>query len=337
MSNQTGIEWTDATWNPTRGCRRVSPGCEHCYAEVIAARFSGPGLAYEGLARRRSNGEAQWTGETRFVESHLHDPITWKAPRRIFVNSMSDLFYEGFSDEEIAEVYAVMALAPRHTFQVLTKRPARARDLLRSAEFLHLVQVFVDHTAMELTDPNVRRRGDLRATAPDVEIDFADDGCKGDAWPLPNVWLGVSTENQATADERIPVLLDTPAVVRFISAEPLLAPIDLSLYVDLDGHGFRRLDWVIVGAESGPKAREFRIAWAEDIVATCDLSGVKCFVKQLGAEPITGDLTHWRCGYSALPGGEGYRLKLTSKGGDMAQWPERLRVREFPLEVTHGR
>ena len=124
MGAKTGIEWTDATWNPIRGCSRVSEGCRNCYAETIAARFSGPGLAYEGLAVMQ-NGHPHWTGKIEFVDEHLLDPLSWRRPRRIFVNSMSDLFHENVTDEMRDKIFAVMALCPQHIFQVLTKRPAR--------------------------------------------------------------------------------------------------------------------------------------------------------------------------------------------------------------------
>jgi protein gp37 len=170
------IEWTDATWNPVRGCTKVSPGCKNCYAETFAERWRGvPGHAYEqGF-------------DLRLVPEKLDEPLRWKKPRRIFVNSMSDLFQEGVPDDLHRDVFAVMALAPQHTFQVLTKRADRMRDYCRSAI-------------------RVRPAGDRASVA----------------WPLPNVWLGVSVENQHFADERIPLLLQTPAAVRFISAEPLL-------------------------------------------------------------------------------------------------------------------
>ncbi|BBZ65791.1 hypothetical protein MINS_12200 [Mycolicibacterium insubricum] len=181
MSDKTAIEWTDATWNPVTGCTKVSPGCDHCYAETIAERFRG--------------GPAYPNGFDITLRPHkLDQPLRWKRPRRIFVNSMSDLFHDSVPDEYIAQVFAVMALAPRHTFQLLTKRHARMRSL-------------VGRGLLDLVDQT---------------------GAKVELWPLPNVWLGVSTENQQWADIRIPALLDTPAAVRWISAEPLLGPIDLT-------------------------------------------------------------------------------------------------------------
>ncbi len=296
----SNIEWTDKTWNVLRGCSRVSAGCEHCYAEAVAARFSGPGLAYEGLARRRSNGQPQWTGVVQFVESKLLEPLKWQRPARVFVNSMSDLFHENVSDETIARIWQVMAEAERHTFQILTKRPER---MLRWFN------------------------------------EYLPDACSGEQpapiWPLPNVHLGVSIEDQRAAHERIPILLQTPAAVRFLSVEPLLSAVDLWFCLQDDAYVDRRgaplIDWVICGGESGIGARPCDVAWITSIVADCELAGVPCFVKQMGAAPIVGNLTHWRCGADLLPDSSGYALKLRSKkGGDPSEWPEELRVREFP-------
>lgn len=200
----TEISWTDRTWNPIRGCSRVSEGCRFCYAEGVAYRFSGPGQPYEGLARK-VNGRAAWTGKVRLVESALTEPLSWRKPARIFVNSMSDLFHEHVSDEFIAAVFGVMAAAPQHTFQVLTKRAERMREVV-SALSVELVR----ECTLKLTGRMIR--GDWML-------------------PLPNVWLGVSCEDQQRADERIPLLLQTPAVVRFVSCEPLLGPIDLSRWM----------------------------------------------------------------------------------------------------------
>lgn len=262
MGNKTGIEWTDATWNPVRGCSRVSPGCKHCYAERVAARFCGPGQPYEGLAFRKvtvdgygeDHMEPRWTGEVRLIPEHLADPLRWKRPRRIFVNSMSDLFHEKLSNEEIAAVFGVMAAAPQHTFQVLTKRPEGMREFFRWMEGWGYSDYRLDGYLAD-----------------------------GGAWPLPNVWLGVSVENQHYADERIPILLDTPAAIRFVSAEPLLGPVDL-LYSAWNGAESLRemagIDWVIVGAESGPGARPMQEDWARSIRDQCAAAGVAFFLKQ---------------------------------------------------------
>lgn len=285
MGAETKIQWTDATWNPIRGCSRVSEGCRNCYAEKTAARFSGKGQPYEGLTK---NGK--WTGKIRFVDEHLDDPLKWKEPRRIFVNSMSDLFHEQLTDQDIQSVFNVMRKAHWHTFQVLTKRPAR---MLNFTSTLYTYE------------------------------------------PLPNVWLGVSVEDQATADERIPLLLMSSAAVRFISAEPLLGHVDLEkiyrakrVYINSLG-GDLRLNWVIAGGESGIGARMLDVQWIRDIVAGCKKNGVPVFVKQLGAHP-------WESGPGLLddddPGAIDVcpiRLK-DKKGGDWSEWPDDLKVREFP-------
>lgn len=261
MGQSTGIAWTDATWNCLRGCSRVSEGCRHCYAEVVAARFSGPGQPYEGLARK-VGGEARWTGEVRFIEKHLTDPLRWRQPRRIFVNSMSDLLHDGVPYEWLDRIFAVMALAQRHTFQVLTKRPERMLEYLtgHAAGGRH-----VWPAAQAIPMP----RGQDKP---------------GPGWPLPNVHLGVSVEDQAAADERIPLLLRTPAAVRWVSAEPLLGPLDLTPWLPVQTIGGvemeRWLDWVVVGGESGPGHRPMDPAWLASIVAQCRAAQVPVFVKQ---------------------------------------------------------
>lgn len=249
MGDKTGIEWTDATWNAVTGCTKVSAGCDRCYAETLAERFRGtPGHYYE-------NGF-----DVQLRPDKLTLPLRWTKPRRVFVNSMSDLFHEQIPDLYIAKVFAVMAHAERHTFQVLTKRHARMRSLLSSEAFRELVFKSVDFEV------------------PDV---------MGDAWPLPNVWLGVSTEDQKWADIRIRVLLGTPAAVRFVSAEPLLGPIDLTKAIEPNfaQSGWKdlsRLDWVIVGGESGRGARPMHPDWARSLRDQCTDAGVPFLFKQWG-------------------------------------------------------
>jgi len=311
VSDHTAIEWSDATWNPTRGCTKVSAGCKNCYAEAFAERFRGvKGHAYEqGF-------------DMRLVPEALNLPLRWKKPRRVFVNSMSDLFHEDVPDGFVADVFNVMKAAPRHTFQVLTKRSARMSDFVR------------------------------RWT--------------GATLPLPSVWLGVSCEDQAAADERIPHLLATPAAVRFVSCEPLLAPVDLTriyghvniggsadLCVDalagryaaawsgretrtdrpLSDLGAGRIDWVIVGGESGPKARPCRIEWIRSILAQCKAAGTAAFCKQLGSCPRSAsDVFGER---QEDVGGAWEHHVRDRKGGDPAEWPEDLRVREMPARSTN--
>lgn len=351
MSDDTGIAWTDATWNPVRGCSRVSEGCRNCYAERVASRFNGPGAPYEGLAK-----DGRWTGVVKVVDRVLDQPLRWQRPRRIFVNSMSDLFHEKLSNEEIAAVFGVMAAAPRHTFQVLTKRPERMRawmEVQRSR-----------WRSSGGTGPNVGAMLAFGATR--SLISFEECAALGDlAWPLPNVWLGVSVENQATADERIPILLGTPAAVRFVSYEPALGPVDFSRFMwpvheqwpspyrspneaRAAGATVTRhrqalvsahstfLDWIIGGGESGPGARPFDVAWARSTIKQCRAAGVACFVKQLGSRPfaIEGSTAakSW-VDFSGPIDDCGGIHPRDRKGGDPAEWPEDLRVREFPKVV----
>lgn len=266
MADKTGIEWTDATWNPIRGCSRVSEGCRNCYAETVAGRFSGPGLPYEGLIAKGG----QWNGNITLVPGLLDQPLRWRRPRRIFVNSMSDLFHENVPDDFIDKVFAVMALAPQHTFQVLTKRPDRMLEYLTKR-----------------TDPT----GVLPVRFASAEFS-SKAGYSTYPWrfPLPNVWLGVSAEDQKTADERIPLLLQTPAAVRWISAEPMLGPINLEMYFeqwpDHNGvrvvQGYPGLDWVVVGGESGSEARPMHPDWASSLRDQCKDADVPFLFKQWG-------------------------------------------------------
>lgn len=277
-SPKSKIEWTDATWNPIRGCSRISEGCRHCYAEGIAARFSGPGLPYEGLAKR-VNGEARWTGKLQLVIDNLHEPLHWRRPRRVFVNSMSDLFHENVPFAWVDQIFAVMALARQHSFQVLTKRADRMRAYF--------------------SDTRARQAAICRAAKAidgmrfDHESDIG--GCHW--WPIKNIWLGASVEDQAAADARIPDLLATPAAVRFLSCEPLLGPVDITairrtraegFMRPLDGR-FNRIDWVICGGESGSGAvRPMHPDWARSLRDQCAAAGVPFFFKQWG-EWLPGD------------------------------------------------
>lgn len=256
MGEHSTIEWTDATWNPVRGCSRVSPGCTRCYAERIAARFSGPGQPFEGLARRTADGP-RWTGDVRLVPERLADPMHWRKPRRIFVNSMSDLFHDGLSDAAIAEVLGVMLKAYWHSFQVLTKRPGRARAWFATAR------------NVAATYESARKHD-----WPPWAYDGVNQGREGPGWPWRNIWLGASVENQDAAVARIPDLLATPAAVRFLSVEPLLEPVDLSPWI------FGGVDWVIVGAESGPGARPMKQDWVRSLRDQCSAAGVAFFYKQ---------------------------------------------------------
>ena len=442
MAGKSNIEWCTDTWNPIRGCSRVSAGCQRCYAERQAIRQIGG--AYAGLIKRTSHGPA-WTGEIRTVPDLLDQPLRWAKPRRVFVNSMSDLFHESVPFEFIAAVFSIMAVTTRHTYQVLTKRPERMRSFFdwvldgRSANSFD-----ADERIMKHWPPAIP----WKASGKNAGAGY--DNC-GPAFPFENVWLGVSVEDQATADERIPLLLQTPAAVRFVSYEPALGPVDFSRWMrghdadrgtclsggplgrasdrsgrnDLEARGsqsgplegriahdpvrttpsrerdgiglpagarddgrqaascasaptcvstlqganpcrtddqsYQRqalgqssgeprnshelgaeaarhkgaraasgtelpaLSWVIVGGESGPKARPCDIGWIRSTVEQCEAASVPVFVKQLGPR-VTGQIQH--------PDNEGRGViaaRLADrKGGDMAEWPEALRVREFP-------
>ena len=219
MSDKSAIEWTDATWNPVTGCTKVSPGCAHCYAETLTLRFKRGGPFLPGKST------------IRLHQERLDIPGSWRAPRRIFVNSMSDLFHEEVPFSFIQEVFRKMETYDHHVYQVLTKRPERMLEFLKW------------------------------------------DG-RQQNWP-DNIWAGTSVENQYWADRRIPVLLKVPARIRFLSVEPLLRSVDLTTL--LGG-----LQWVIVGGESGHKARPLKVEWARRIKDACINAGVPFFFKQWG-------------------------------------------------------
>lgn len=295
MGVKTGISWTDSTWNALRGCTRVSEGCRNCYAESVAYRFSGEGLPYEGLAVLK-NGHPSWTGKVDWIDEHWEDPLRWIKPRRIFVNSMSDLFHERVPDLWIDDMFAVMqhAQSRGHIFQILTKRPERMLEYFSSPNLYERWLTRVDR---------------VRANWQKFPVIPLSDPKK---FSLKNVWLGVSAENQKTADERIPLLVQTPAAVRFVSAEPLLGPIDFQYMrlsaMEMAGHW---IDWMIVGGESGPHARPMLSQWADGIREQCEEYGTKYFHKQNG-EFI--DVGHEEFG--RLPAGP---LKYLRSNG--TEWP----------------
>ena len=311
MADKSGIEWTDATWNPVRGCSRVSQGCVNCYAEKVAARFDKPGLAYHGL----TNNKGRWNGVVRMVPEHLADPLRWQKPRMVFVNSMSDLFHESLTNEQIAAVFGVMAAAPRHTFQVLTKRPARMLEWFQWVAENGGEVSTCTYAAVSAIE-HFKLEGELRPPLWIAE--------KSATWPLPNVWLGVSVENQQTADERIPLLLECPAAVRWVSYEPALGPVDFRDWTtqsisECMSRIVLALDWIVVGGESGQGARPFDVSWADTLIGRCRIDGVPVFVKQLGSSP------------NGLPAGWVLRDR---KGGDMAEWMPRLCVRQWPAKYS---
>lgn len=308
MADGSKIEWTDATWNIVTGCDIVSPGCTNCYAMRLAGtRLKGhPSRA--GLTRE-VNGKHVWTGEIRFNADWLDQPLRWARPRMIFVAAHGDLFHPGVTDAQLDQIFAVMALCPQHTFQVLTKRPERARQYLSGIS---------DQPIPRLSDDIAAHMGSLVGSrgmwADEPSTDIADrlaralDPDNG-GWPLPNVWLGTSVEDQKRADERIPELLATPAAVRWISAEPLLGPVDLNCVefmrdcspdceyarTDPSTNCFecRRcedtgktnelgIDWVVAGGESQAGARPMHPDWARSLRDQCAAAGVPFLFKQWG-------------------------------------------------------
>lgn len=280
MSQHSRIGWTDTSWNVITGCSRVSTGCKMCYAEQLTGSRLSQNPKYAGLTRL-SGGEVKWTGEIRLHESELLKPLSWKKPRMIFVNSMSDTFHEKVPLEFIDKIFAVMALCPQHTFQVLTKRPERMAEYLNADGVQHRV-------ARAMDDIEVRR--EIAALRGDQWVTNA-----GILWPLPGVWLGTSIESPSEV-ERADHLRRCPAAVRFLSLEPLLGDImptqeaAIRLLWGPDEQrpivGQSPIHWVIVGGESGPNHREMDIDWLTNIVDQCKAAGVACWVKQdSGAKP----------------------------------------------------
>lgn len=311
---ETSIQWTEETWNPVRGCTVVDTECANCYAAAVATRFSGPGLAYEGLARRSSRRSLpQWTGDVRFVPEKLAEPLHWRRPRVVFANSMSDLFHDGFSFEQIAAVFGVMASASSSAFQVLTKRPERARD------FFHWIG----------PESGARYRVGMHARL----LLGAEEAHRVDPrhgpWPLPNVGLGVSVGRHESAVVRVPLLLELPAAWRFVSYEPALGPVAFAPWMIELPRKAPRLDWIIVGGEScdeRERARPFDVGWARSVIGEGAAYQVPVFVKQLGARP------YYRTPIAPLaPSDDRLDLNLRDDhGGDWREWPEDLRVRQYP-------
>ena len=254
MATKSKIEWTQSTWNPIRGCTRVSEGCRYCYAERIAARFSQEGFAYEGLAKMTKAGP-RWLNKVRLVPELLDAPLKWKKPQLIFVNSMSDLFHEDVPLEFILDVFDTMVKAKQHQFQVLTKRSRRLVELSNEIQ-----------------------------------------------WPK-NVWMGVSVEDQDYTF-RIDHLRKTDAHIKFLSLEPLIGA--------LPGLNLGRIDWVIVGGESGPRARPIQEEWVTDIRDQCLQTDVPFFFKQWGGrnKKQTGRILEGRT-WDDLP------VSYNGEGGDL--------------------
>jgi len=297
MSENTGIQWCDSTFNIAWGCTKISPGCANCYAETETTRY---GMDVWGPQKERRT----------FGLKHWHEPVRWNKAakakdirRRVFCSSMADVFED--HPTIIGERLRLLKLITETTaldWLLLTKRAAEMRR-------------FIDQV----------RRFDIPSAGGSLSVD---------GWPLPNLWLGVSVENQEAANERIPELIRTPAVVRFLSVEPLLSKIDLRLGVYENEAKERRgttldgIDWVIVGGESGPGARRCEIAWIRSIVEQCKAARVPVFVKQLGSGFPNLHTAAGR-GKHATDGDKTFIIHQR-KGGDPNEWPADLRVREFP-------
>lgn len=350
----TAIEWTDEVWNPVTGCSRVSEGCRYCYIERT------PPFRMQG---RKLGDPVQLHPE------RLDAPLRWKKPRRVFVNSLSDLFHEQVPDEFIVAVFGVMAARPDHTFQILTKRPERMLAWFHwigqrggFGRYIRNIRPDGDRTVPNYFTPVARTQvvnGRTYRAADDPWISvFNAASFHMVAGRLGNVWLGVSIEDQATANERIPLLLQTPAAVRWVSAEPLLGPVDLREVNPFDDFHtdaldtpdpYYRLNWVVAGGESGPQARPCDVAWIRSIVRQCRATGVPCFVKQLGSYVVDrndagfdGDGDDWPMGTDIDDPsndwsyqGASIRVRLHDrKGGDPSEWPKDLAVRQWPKEVV---
>jgi protein gp37 len=323
----SAIEWTDATWNPVVGCKMVSPGCANCYAETMSNRLAGMALADDvklGAKPTRKDHylkvidfeRGRFNGKVQLVPEALADPLGWRKPRRVFVNSMSDLFHEGVPFEYVDKVFAVMALTPHHTYQILTKRPERMAEYLRClpgrAGATHAIWSHLAFAARNI--PSTPGAFSLRAEA-------------AFTWPLPNLWLGTSIEDRERLDERAMKLAECPAAVPFWSLEPLLE--DLG---NIRGYLEQGVRWVIVGGESGHGARPCNVEWVRSIVDQCKAAGTACFVKQLGSDPFTDKVetaNNWPIPLQIDGDFKPIRL-MNKKGGDMAEWPSDLRVREMP-------
>lgn len=361
MAIKSSIEWCSATWNPFAGCSKISQGCKNCYAIRDAHRLSNNTnkkiqKKYAGTVTADGT---NWTGKINLDEEALLLPLRWSKPRKIFVNSMSDLFHENVPDEWIHKVFAVMALCPQHIFQVLTKRPQRMQQYM-SQDGKH------KHPHWGIISDQIYKLSNGLYNAFDIQN------------PFQNVWLGVSIEDQNTADERIPLLLDTPAVVRWLSIEPLLSEVNLPIAycyncnkfvafhnVNSDKdygcihcqcyvtnmvkrlHETASIDWVVVGGESN--GRPCDVSHIRSIVRQCRAAGIRVFVKQLGSQ-IIGDyyerddffrdrmfdgrinLIGWRDESDGQPPLDTkVRFRLAHrKGGDPNEWAEDLRIRQMP-------
>jgi protein gp37 len=339
VSENSNIQWTDATWNPVVGCDKTSPGCLHCYAISDAWRMAhnpNPKISsvYAGLTHKLPNGIIDWTGVVRLVRDRLSIPVQTGKPQRYFVNSMSDLFHETLPFADVDEVVAAMILAKangrQHIFQTLTKRDERLYAYMSSRS--------EDHEL--LFNAADRAFGEETAIAVANSINGTLGEGRNAMWPPSNAWWGVSVENRKHGLPRVDSLRDTPAALRFLSIEPLLE--------DIGEINLRGISWVIVGGESGSQPRALNPEWVMSIIEQCAAAGVPCFVKQLGAR-ITGDDKLFRTIHQWItPDGRRHLAPIVGSlvgvrpsptvdfalcnrhGGEPGEWPESLRVREFP-------
>lgn len=330
------IEWTQETWNPLIGCSKVSPGCKNCYAIQTAwIRLHNPKMAerYAGVVEKTAAGNLNWTGKVNVANEAIDKPLRRKQPTMYFVNSMSDLFHEAVPFEVIDKIFAVMGRCQHHTFQVLTKRPVRMLEYYKSDPYQRILNASY---SLDLPKGHSLGAGIDNPNTPG-------------AWGWKHVWLGVSVENQHTANERIPLILQVPAAVRFLSCEPLLGPVRLD-HIDADGAGHKeycqidaltgrhtdmarpcrdvkKIDWVIVGGESGKDARPVHPDWVRSLRDQCQKAGAAFFFKQWGQwAPI--DMPWWsgdpmplaaneqwlnQQGGSGFHGGDIYRMRNIGK------------------------
>lgn len=323
MGDKTKIEWTDATWSPVTGCSKVSPGCDHCYAETMSRR-----LSHSPKYALATKDDGTWSGLLSYHPGQLDQPLRWKRPKHIFVCSMSDLFHDKVPWEVIAKVFNVMAATPWHTYQVLTKRPGR---------MAHFAERIWPELGGDWEPLKLRAADDVWPNRVPGET------WPGTAWPS-NIWAGSSVETQKYAP-RLDCLVRVPAKVRFVSVEPMLGPVDLEPWLTPCWLGAdprqtetdepqRLIDWVVCGGESGPGARPMDLNWARQLLVQCKAAGVPFFMKQIGRRPL------WD-GKSSAPADHVYLERLDAggwqldllrdpKGGDPSEWPEDLRVREIP-------
>jgi protein gp37 len=292
----TGIEWTEETWSPATGCSAVSPGCRNCYAARMARRLDGRGVGYDGTTKAKSSrlgAAAMWTGRVNWLPARLEVPLRWRRPRTVFVCSMADLFHEHLDFHRIAAVFGIMAATPHHTYQVLTKR----------AERMHAFFDWLASHSFPLS-PGTRPLVSIAGDIPELIADYAKEELAGNTnghlleritaakeWPLPNVWLGASAEDNKRLHQRLGYLMDTPAAVRFLSCEPLLEALDFedgptspdSTMAPWSNLELGLIHWVIAGGESGAGSRPPHPAWFRKLRDDCAEAGVAFFFKQWGS------------------------------------------------------